>query len=215
MVFVAGTQPDKVKVEARSGKLWPGAHEIHTLPDTFENMKPAPSQLPRTTKPIDNMIGADISWLPQFEARGMKFYENGKEIDAVKLLNEHGFNYIRLRIFVHPENENGYAPGEGYCDLDHTLAMAQRIKDAGMKLLLDFHYSDYWADPQQQYKPASWANLDFETLEDSVKSYTSRVLRALSKQETPPDMVQVGNEINHGLLWPEGHISHPDRLADC
>jgi len=213
MIFVAGTEPDKVKVEARSGELWPGAHEIHTLPSDFENKKPNSTELSETTKPIDRMIGVDISWLPQLEARGMKFYENGEEIDALKLLSQHGFNYIRLRIFVHPENENGYAPGEGYCDLDHTLAMAKRIKEAGMKLLLDFHYSDYWADPQQQYKPASWADLDFETLEDSVKFYTSWVLRALNKQGTPPAMVQVGNEINHGLLWPEGHISHPDQLA--
>jgi beta-galactosidase len=91
--------------------------------------------------------------------------------------------------------------------------MAKRIKEAGMKLLLDFHYSDYWADPQQQNKPRSWANLDFNTLKDSLKAYTTRVLLALKKQGTMPAMVQIGNEINHGMLWPDGHISHPDQLA--
>jgi beta-galactosidase len=92
--------------------------------------------------------------------------------------------------------------------------MATRIKDAGMKMLLDFHYSDYWADPQQQYKPHAWADLDFETLKDSVKTYTIKVLLALKQQGTFPAMVQIGNEINHGILWPDGHISHPDQLAD-
>jgi len=82
-----------------------------------------------------------------------------------------------------------------------------------MKLLLDFHYSDYWADPQQQNKPLAWADLDFETLNDSVKHYTARILKALADQGTSPDMVQIGNEINHGILWPDGHISDPDNLA--
>jgi len=97
--------------------------------------------------------------------------------------------------------------------LQQTLAIARRIKDAGMQLLLDFHYSDYWADPQQQYKPLAWAGLDSKSLKDSVRVYTSHVIRALQEQGTPPAMVQIGNEINHGLLWPDGHISHPDELA--
>jgi arabinogalactan endo-1,4-beta-galactosidase len=213
LIFVAGTKPDKIKVEARSGKLWPGAHEIHTVPADFNLMTPTPGQLPPTSKPIDRMIGADISFLPQFEDRNMKFIENGQEIDAIALLHEHGFNYIRLRIFVNPKNKNGYAPDKGYCDLANTLTMAKRIKNAGMKLLLDFHYSDYWADPQQQFKPLSWSDLDFEALKDSLKTYTTNVLQAFEKQGTMPAMVQIGNEINHGILWPDGHIGHPDQLA--
>ncbi|MEI7661223.1 MAG: glycosyl hydrolase 53 family protein [Bacteroidota bacterium] len=213
LVFVAGTSPGKVGVEARSGKLWPGSHEIHTLPAGFVSMKPRPGQLPPTTKTIGRMIGADISFLHEIEARGRKFYDNGQEKDAVTLLRDHGFNYIRLRIFVNPENEKGYSPGKGYCGLGHTMEMARRIRQAGMKLLLDFHYSDYWADPQQQNKPQAWEGLDFKTLQDSVKAYTSRVLLALRLQGTMPAMVQIGNEINHGILWPDGHISKPDQLA--
>ncbi|MDP4281385.1 MAG: glycosyl hydrolase 53 family protein [Bacteroidota bacterium] len=212
--FVAGTKPGKTKVEARLARLWPGSHEIHTLPASFMNKKPNPGPLPPVTKSIDRMIGADISFLPEMENHGVKFSDNGQQIDAMVMLHNHGFNYIRLRIFVNPENKEGYSPGKGFCGLSNTLAMARRIHDAGMKLLLDFHYSDYWADPQQQNLPKSWSNLDFKTLKDSVKSYTTRVLLALKKQGTLPSMVQVGNEINHGILWPEGHISNPDKLAE-
>jgi beta-galactosidase len=159
------------------------------------------------------MIGADISFLPQVETRGNKFFDQGIQKDAITLLRDHGFNYIRLRIFVNPENKDGYAPGEGYCGLPYTLEMARRIREAGMKLLLDFHYSDYWADPQQQNKPKAWADLSFNALTDSIKSYTTHVIRALKMQGTPPAIVQVGNEINHGILWPDGHISNPDQLA--
>jgi beta-galactosidase len=160
------------------------------------------------------MIGADISFLPQIEDQRRRFFENGKEKDAIKLLRDHGFNYIRLRIFVDPGKEKGYSPGKEYCGLRQSLAMARRIRDAGMKLLLDFHYSDYWADPQQQFKPNAWTDADFKTLKDSLKTYTTNVLLALKKQGTLPAMIQIGNEINHGILWPDGHIGHPDQLAD-
>lgn len=213
LVFVAGTKPDKIKVTARSGKLWAGTSTLFTLPANFHLMKPKPGQLQPTKVKIDRMIGADISWLPQMEARGIKFYENGKPIDAIKLLKEHGMNCIRLRIFVDPANPKGYSPGKGFCDLNHTLAMAKRVKEAGMKLLLDFHYSDYWADPQKQYKPLAWENLDFSALKDTLKAYTMHVLLALKHQGTLPAMVQIGNEINHGILWPDGSIYHPDHLA--
>jgi beta-galactosidase len=167
------------------------------------------------------MIGADISFLPQIENRAGRFFqqgsgrfvEDGRPVDALTLLKRHGFNAIRLRIFVEPENEGGYSPGVGFCGLDSTLSMARRVKAAGLALLLDFHYSDYWADPQQQYKPLAWAELDRETLQDSVRSYTERVLRAMDAQGTLPDMVQIGNEVNHGLLWPDGHIADMDGLA--
>jgi beta-galactosidase len=218
--FRAGTTPDKVKVEARSGTLFPGGHEIHTIPADVRMLTPTAAQLPPTTKPIGRMIGADISFLPQIEngagffSQGTReFRERGAKVDAIELLKRHGFNAIRLRIFVNPENPKGYAPGVGFCGLDSTLSMARRIKAAGMALLLDFHYSDYWADPQQQNKPLAWSQLGFPALQDSVRSYTTAVLQALERQGTLPDMVQIGNEINHGLLWPDGHIGNLDQLA--
>lgn len=212
-LYVTGTTPGKVKVEASSGKLWPGAHELHIVPGDFVMMTPDDNQLPATTKPIGRMIGADISWLPEMEDQGRKLLDNGVEKDGILLLRDHGFNTIRLRIFVNPENEKGYSPGKGYCGLPYTLAMAKRVKEAGMELLLDFHYSDYWADPQQQNKPQAWADNDFEALKDSLSAHTVNVLNALKAQGTMPDMVQVGNEINHGMLWPDGHIGNPDNLA--
>jgi len=211
--FLAGTKPDKIKLEVRGEKTWPASHEIHTLPADFKDLKPAKAQLNPTGRSIDRMLGADISFLPQMENRGAKFTVNGKETDAIKALADNGFNYIRLRIFVNPENDKGYDPKTGFCGLEATKKMAKRVKDNGMKLLLDFHYSDYWADPQQQYKPLAWENMDFEQLKTTVREYTKSVLLALQDQGTLPDMVQVGNEINHGLLWPDGHISNPDNLA--
>ncbi len=158
------------------------------------------------------ILGADISWLPQFEAEGRKFYDNGKPKDAIAILKKHHFNYIRLRIFNNPRADSGYSK-KGYCDFKGTLKMAKRIKAAGMGFLLDFHYSDNWADPGKQYVPAAWQNLTYLQLQDSVRVFTRRVLRALKQQGTLPDMVQVGNEINHGMMWPYGNITHLDTLA--
>lgn len=214
MQYLPGNKPDKVKLEVVANDLWPAAHEVHIIPGNTNLLKPAEYQLPKTTKPIDRMIGADISWLPELEDIGTKFYENGQEVGGLKLLKSHGFNYIRLRLFVNPENEKGYSPQKGYCNLEQTLAMAKRIKQENMKFLLDFHYSDYWADPQQQYKPKAWQNLSFEQLKDTVESYTKKTLEIFNDSHLMPDMVQIGNEINHGILWPDGHISQLDKLAE-
>ena len=159
------------------------------------------------------MMGADISFLPELEAKGMKFSDNGTEKDPILILKDHGFNYVRLRIFNDPAGDSGYAPGKGFCDLNHTKEMAKRVKVAGMKLLLDFHYSDYWADPGKQYKPAAWKAMNFEELKQALYNYTQQVIKELKDQGTAPDMVQIGNEINHGIVWPEGSVSNLDSLA--
>jgi arabinogalactan endo-1,4-beta-galactosidase len=164
-------------------------------------------------KKLGKILGADISFLPQLEARGMKFSDKGVQKDAIQILKDHQFNYIRLRIFNDPAADSGYSPGKGFCDLEHTEAMAKRVKAAGMKLLLDFHYSDTWADPGKQFKPAAWKAYDFEQLTQAIREYTRNVLTALKNQGTLPDMVQIGNEINHGILWPDGSTKNPDTLA--
>ena len=211
--LVAGTTPGIVKVEAKTEGLWSASHEIHTIPGNVVLMTPTPEQIkPSLNIPI-KMIGADISFLPQLESRGMKFFDNEVEGDAIEILKKHGLNYIRLRIFVNPENELGYSPDKGFCGLDSTLSMAKRMKTAGLNLLLDFHYSDTWADPQKQFKPKAWENLAFDELTDTLKDYTKMVLTKLNEQGTPPEMVQIGNEINHGIVWPEGHIANLDYLA--
>lgn len=162
----------------------------------------------------ENILGADISFLPQLEARGIVFSDQGVAKDAILLLKEKGFNYIRLRIFVDPAADSGYSPTKGFCDLAHTMAMAKRIKAAGLKFLLDFHYSDNWADPGHQIKPSAWGKMSFTEMKQALKGHTVEVLTALKKQKTFPDMIQVGNEINHGIVWPEGNNKNMDQLTD-
>lgn len=163
---------------------------------------------------FENILGADISFLPELEARGIIFSDKGVTKDAIFLLKEKGFNYIRLRIFVNPAADSGYSPHMGFCDLAHTMVMAKRIHDAGMKFLLDFHYSDNWADPGHQIIPSAWKNLPFDSIKIALKNHTIEVLTSLKKQNTFPDMIQVGNEINHGIVWPAGDNDHQDQLFE-
>ncbi|MVN21442.1 cellulase family glycosylhydrolase [Mucilaginibacter sp. HMF7410] len=210
----SGRDTSLIKFQAKGEKLITGSTEIRTVQPGIPHPVTTVAPIAGNAKFGQKILGADISFLPQLEARGMKFYnENGKQEDVLKILKDHGFNYIRLRLFDHPENAKGYSPNKGFCDLPHTLAMAKRIKAAGMKFLLDFHYSDTWADPQRQDKPIAWQNLNFTTLKDSVFTYTKSVMQTLKDQGTEPDLVQVGNEINHGMLWPDGEINNLDSLA--
>lgn len=153
-------------------------------------------------------VGADISWLQSQEDSGTRFSDNGTEGDAIEILRDNGFNYIRLRIFVNPKSELGYSQRDGYCDLKHTLEMARRIKDAGMYFLLDFHYSDNWADPAKQIMPQAWQTYSYDEVKEAVYNHTREVLEALNAQGTTPDMVQVGNEVSNGMLWPYGSVRH-------
>jgi beta-galactosidase/arabinogalactan endo-1,4-beta-galactosidase len=136
----------------------------------------------------------------------------GVERDILAILKEHGFNAIRLRLFVDPTVSGGYS-AKGYCGLDATLAMAKRVKAAGLGFLLDFHYSDTWADPAHQKKPAAWRDLDFAALTNAVQRYTHDTLTVFARRGLTPDIVQVGNEISAGLLWPDGKWDDFDKLA--
>ncbi len=211
VIFRAGRTLGHIKFEAKADSLFPGATEIHTVQPGIAHAVTNEKYHPESVK--GKILGADISFLPELESRGMKFSDNGKPGDAIQIMKDHGFNYIRLRIFNAPANPKGYSPGKGFCDLEHTKQMAKRIKAAGMKFLLDFHYSDYWADPQQQNKPAAWAGQDFATLKKSLYDYTADVMTQLKAEGIAPDMVQVGNEINHGIVWPDAAINNLDSLA--
>jgi beta-galactosidase len=217
LILQAGFTRDIIKLEVSSEGLYPASTEIHIIPPftsvSARGINGSVTKEQPVDKNIGKILGADISFLPELEDRGMKFQDKGQKKDVIEILKAHGINYIRLRIFNDPSTAKGYSPGKGYCDLEHTKQMAARIKKAGMKFLLDFHYSDYWADPQQQNKPSAWEGLAFSQLTMALKEYTKNVLIALKEQGTMPEMVQIGNEINHGLVWPEGHISHPDSLA--
>ncbi|WP_223253638.1 glycosyl hydrolase 53 family protein [Flavobacterium sp. LM5] len=154
--------------------------------------------------------GADVSWLPQMEATGYRFYDtDGKEKDCLQLLKERGMNTIRLRVFVNPSQDKT----NGHCSKEETVAMALRAQKAKMRIMIDFHYSDTWADPAKQAKPAAWANLSFDALQKKVYEHTFDVLTALKKAGVTPEWVQVGNEIPGGMLWPDGSTNNWAQLA--
>lgn len=158
---------------------------------------------------LDYYKGMDISFLQEYLEKGMKTYDlDGTLIDPLKLAKKHGVNAMRLRIWHTPENvpESG-----GYCSLERTIVMAKKIKQEGFDFLLDFHYSDWWADPGQQRKPKAWENLHGTELEEAVYTYTIKVLCALKEAGVMPDMVQIGNEIRSGLLFPDGEL--PDYVS--
>jgi arabinogalactan endo-1,4-beta-galactosidase len=143
--------------------------------------------------------GADLSFQQQEEAAGAHFTDNGMAASPLAILNDHGLNYVRLRLWVNPP--------PGYSNLESDLQMARRIKEAGDKLYLDIHYSDFWADPQHQIPPAAWQGQSLEQLQTTVHDYTQQVLSAFAAQGTPVDMVSIGNEIRNGMLWPTGQIN--------
>lgn len=148
--------------------------------------------------------GMDVSSLPQSIDEGMRVKDaDGNVTEPFALMKKYGVNSIRLRIWVNPEK---VPETRGYCSLAHTLEMAKRIRENGMSFLLDFHYSDWWADPGQQRKPSAWEGLDRQQLEEKVYEYTRSTLLKLKEQNTLPDMVQIGNEIRSGLLFPEGEL---------
>jgi arabinogalactan endo-1,4-beta-galactosidase len=154
--------------------------------------------------------GADIGWLQQMEATGYKFYDdNGVEQDCMKILKDHGMNMIRLRTFVNPSQNKA----SGHCSKDETVAMAVRAKKMGMRIMIDFHYSDSWADPGKQRKPAAWEGHDFPTLLKDMYDYTFDVMNALKTAGVTPEWVQVGNETPGGMIYPEGRISNWPQLA--
>ncbi len=147
--------------------------------------------------------GADVSWLPQMEASGFKFYNaSGAEKDCIEILKENGINSIRLRTWVNPSNDKW----SGHCSKDETVAMAIRAKNAGMRVMIDFHYSDSWADPSKQVKPAAWASYNFTQLQQAVYDYTYDVMNSLKTAGVTPEWVQVGNEIPSGMIYPDGYL---------
>jgi arabinogalactan endo-1,4-beta-galactosidase len=175
--------------------------------------------------PSDFIKGADVSMLAQLEASGAKFYdESGKQEDALKILKDHGFDWVRLRLWNNPviahefdAPESGslvtIQPGEsagGANDLTRDIALAKRAKALGMKVLLDFHYSDWWADPGKQFIPQAWEAYSLAQMETAIHDFTGQTITSMQAAGVQPDMVQIGNELNDGFLWPVGRISGPN-----
>ena len=150
------------------------------------------------TQSNEFMKGVDLSMLKQVEDNAGLFYDNGNQIDPIQEFNSKGINTVRLKIW--------HNPLLNYNDLESVLEIAERVKNADLDLLLDFHYSDTWADPSNQNKPAAWENLNFETLCDSIEQYSRYVITKLKNQNTLPKYVQIGNETDCGFLWPDGYV---------
>lgn len=148
-------------------------------------------------------VGADVSALERIEQAGGVFRDAGQAGDAIAILRAHGANGFRLRLFVAPNDSDVQVN-----DLDYTVRMASRVKAAGATLLLDLHYSDTWADPAHQTTPAAWAALPFDSLEAEVERYADSVIARLKQAGALPDIVQIGNEIDAGMLWPLGALHY-------
>ena len=144
--------------------------------------------------------------LTRQEEAGAVFKDSQGDKDCIALMTASGCNCFRLRLFVNPTGKGGVVQ-----DVPYTIALAKRIKASKGVLLLDFHYSDTWADPAHQSKPAAWKDLPFEELVRTVESYTAAVIAEFKTQEVLPDMVQIGNEIHPGFLWPDGKLGGPQQ----
>lgn len=154
----------------------------------------------------DFIRGADVSMLKDIEDLGGEFYDNGVKKDALEIMKNHGANYVRLRLWVDPYDSEGNSYGGGSNDFNTTLYLAKRAQEKGMKVLIDFHLSDYWADPGTQSKPKAWENLSYDELKTTLYNYMKNTLNDFKNQGVVPDMVQVGNETSSGILWDEEKI---------
>jgi arabinogalactan endo-1,4-beta-galactosidase len=167
------------------------------------------------------ILGADITWTQQDVAGGATYRDNGVSKPILTLLKDHGFNYVRMRTFVDPTqsapNPQGgtFAPYStaGFGDITHTVAYASQIKAAGLGFLLDFHYSDTWADPGKQIKPSAWAGDSLAQAVTHLHDYTQAAIQALVSGGGRPDMVQIGNEITPGILLTPGTALGPNSNA--
>jgi len=152
------------------------------------------------------LLGGDISMVPKLESLGAVYRDAGEPSDAISIMRKHGCNCFRIRLFVNPTMKNAVVQ-----DLGYVVKLARRVKRSGGLVLLDLHYSDTWADPGHQHKPEAWKDLSFKRLEAKVESYTASVMATMKRAGCLPDIVQIGNEITPGFLWPDGKVSKDEK----
>lgn len=168
----------------------------------------AANALPASAQSRERLLGGDISMLARYEQEGTIYRDTeGNKVDALTFFHDKQWNAMRVRLFVDPNNAPKDNLDEGVCqDLDYVVGLSKQIKKAGFKLMLDFHYSDTWADPGKQFIPKSWEQCSPEAMADSVYNYTLHCLKTLKKEGAAPDLIQVGNEISFGTLWPTARV---------
>ena len=157
--------------------------------------------------------GMDLSTLLELEKCGAKYYVDGNEMDILDIMKKYDVDTIRIRLWNDPWSEDGASYGAGENDLKTTLAIAKKVTDAGLGVLLNFHYSDFWADPGKQIKPKAWEGYTVEELEQAVYDFTVNTMKVFCDHGINTTMVQVGNELSNGLLWPEGKVPNYDNIA--
>jgi arabinogalactan endo-1,4-beta-galactosidase len=162
---------------------------------------------PAAAQQLEYAIGADVSFLAQAEKNGSVFKDGGEAKPGLQIFKDHGYNWIRLRLFHSPDR----LPN----NLEYTIALAKQAKQQGFKFLVDFHYSDTWADPAKQFMPKAWKDKSHDELVQAVFEYTRDSIVAFREAGAMPDMVEVGNEIIHGMMWPDGRLpKNWDNFAD-
>ena len=157
--------------------------------------------------------GMDLSTLLELERCGAKYYDNGEERDLLAIMKSYDVDTIRIRLWNDPWSETGESYGAGENDLKTSLEIAKRVTAAGFGVLLNFHYSDFWADPGKQIKPKAWADYGVKELEQAVYDYTLESMQTFLDAGVNITMVQVGSELSNGLLWPEGKVPNYDNIA--
>jgi arabinogalactan endo-1,4-beta-galactosidase len=194
-------------------KASPGAFLV--LIGTLLAVTPLTAQTPDSLTGVSSAdivyaVGADLSFLKAAEDRGIEFKDGGVARPGLDIFRDHGYDWIRLRVFHTPTNHADNLPN----DLEYTIALAQDAKERGYRFLLDYHYSDSWADPGKQWAPAAWDTTDIDVLVDSVFHYTKGTIEAFREAGVMPDMVQIGNEVKSGMIWPLGRLpDHWDNFA--
>lgn len=177
-----------------------------------DNNQPIPLPDPDETEPTEQAAfarGADISWLTQMEAEGYKFYTpdaDRKETECIRLLKVYcGINAVRLRVWVNPK--------DGWNGIADVVNKAKRAAAQGMRIMIDFHFSDSWADPGKQVPPAKWKDLNLNDMCKAVSAHVDETMQALKKQGITPEWVQIGNETTPGMLLPMGSVENPEQLT--
>ena len=159
-------------------------------------------------------LGIDVSTYLEELEHGAKFYSDGKMIDPIDAFADNGVDYMRIRVWNDPYGENGEPYLAGNCDIKNFVKLAKLAKSKGYRILMDFHYSDFWADPSKQIIPKAWTNYSIDELCDAVYEFTKDCLEIAVREDVAPEMIQVGNEITHGILWPLGQLQFGDERGN-
>lgn len=162
---------------------------------------------------MDFIKGMDLSTLIELDKLGAKYYEHGKETGILDIMKHNNVDTIRIRIWNNPYSEEGESYGAGCNDVATSLKIGQLVSEAGFGVLMNFHYSDFWADPGKQIKPKAWEGMSVSELEDAIYDFTYDTMQMFLENDVNVTMVQIGNELSNGLLWPEGKVPEYDNIA--